>query len=99
MSQWFEYEPTSLVEAAKERATEYPWLEAALKQCTSAMMESELYIYFIDPSEYRSRGGTKDHQQSITLFDTDHGCVEVDIVKPNIVAGIELLDKVLGRKS
>lgn len=87
--EWIEYDPQWLVDAAQSELKQYPWLPDAFKRCTKAYKKSAYYIYFIDPTAANSKNSKWKFQQCITLFDTIHGDIEIDIVKDNTIGGIE----------
>lgn len=88
---WQNYDPTWLVELAKEQATDEPWLPQALARCTSALQQSRAYIYFVEPDTPNEPGSCWQFERSLVLEDERCGELVLDILQDNRVGGIEFL--------
>ncbi len=97
MSDWKPYDPTWLVELAKQQVPEEAWLPAALAACTMASQESAAYIHFVKPvdsDEPSSESSSEwQAQTDLTLKHPTEGDLVLDILEGNRVGGIEFLAK------
>jgi hypothetical protein len=83
---WRPYDPTWLVELAREQRADRPWLAEALSRCTRAWQSHEGYIHFVDTAERRS-------VSSDQLNSPTEGWLLLDIRKDQIVVGVEIYNK------
>ena len=90
-----QYDPSWLVNAVKALEGEYPWIVEAAQNCTSVVAESELYIHFIDPSNPNKPGSKWQFEQNIIIEESEKGELVLDILKGNIIGGVELLTNVM----
>ena len=96
MSDWKPYDPTWLVELAKEQLPEEKWLPAALAACTMASQESAAYIHFVKPADSDEPSSEWQTQTDLTLEHPTEGELVLDILEGNRVGGVEFLAKLSG---
>jgi hypothetical protein len=92
---WQPSDPGWLVTLAREQEPSEPWLAESLARCTLCMLESDAYIYFVDPSRPNKPGSEWQIRENIILDDPTRGSVVLDVLQDNRVGGIEFLSKVL----
>ncbi len=90
---WQTYDPTWLVSLAREQLPEYPWLPDALARCTTARIESEAYIHFVDPTTRDWRLDT-----NLKLTSPTEGWIVLDVLTTTLgdyrIGGVEFVDKI-----
>ena len=96
MSDWKPYDPTWLVDLAKEQHPEEPWLPAALAACTMARQESAAYIHFVNRADPDEPGSEWQEQTDLILKHPTEGELVLDILEGNRVGGVEFLAKLSG---
>ena len=96
---WKKYDPSWLVEAAKYRFEEYPWLKSALLECTEAKEESDWYTYFVNGARPNKPNSEWQFQESITVEDSPEGEIIIDVIRNNRIGGIEYLGRILRGKT
>ena len=87
------YDPSWLVKAAQPYKDEFPWLLDALKKCIQVCDDDAAYFYFVESENANQPGSVWQIQENITLEETPEGEIILDIIKPNIVGGVEFYDK------
>lgn len=90
---WKPYNPTWLVELAREQYPKKVWLVDALMQCNQVMFESEAYIFFIDCHNPNAKGSEWQFQENLKLNHPKEGELILDILTDNRVGGVEFLSK------
>jgi hypothetical protein len=90
---WERYDPTWLVELAREVCPDEPWLPAALERCTSAAVESRAYIHFVDSSNPNMPGSAWQFVENILLEHPTEGDIVLDILSDRRVGGVEFLGR------
>jgi hypothetical protein len=93
MTDWKPYDPTWLVELAKEQLPEEPWLPAALAKCTMARQESEAYIHFVGKSDPDEPSSEWEVQTDLKLTHPTEGDLLLDVMEGNRIGGVEFLAK------
>lgn len=88
-----DYDPSWIVKASQPYIDEYPWLPAALEKCTRVCNDDPTYIYFVESKHANQPGSAWQFQENITLENTPEGEIILDIIKPNIVGGVEFYEK------
>ena len=83
-----------LLDAALSQFPQDNVLHEAIKNCNRIMNG----CYFVDPKKPNEPGSEWQFEKSVTLEDTPHGDIVLDILKDGRVGSIEYLDEVLGRK-
>ena len=91
MGKWKDYDPAWLVRAAKQVIDEYPWLPEKLNECVSAKMESRYYTRFVDAKNPNQPGSDWQFRENITLDETEHGEVVLDVLEGNRIGGVEFM--------
>lgn len=81
---WREYDPTWLVELAKQQYPTEAWFHESLAGITKALNESEDVLYFVDRMEGK-------FLQNVTLFSPEHGRIVVDVLRDRRIGGLEFL--------
>jgi len=89
MGGWEPYDPSWLVELAREQVAEEPWLPDALAGCRRAWKESDLYTYFVTPHKQNLPGGEWQFDYNIVLEHPTKGSLVLDILKDGRVGGVE----------
>ena len=90
---WEPYDPTWLVDAARQLCPEEPWLPAALERCTRALHESRAYVYFVDPANPNAPGSEWQFVENIVLDHPIEGDLVLDILTDRRVGGVEFLSR------
>jgi hypothetical protein len=85
---WEPYDPSALVELAREQHPEEVWLPDALAACSRGRRESEAYIHFVDPD---SSGWRFD--RNLQLESPSDGLIVLDILTNHRIGGVEFVDK------
>lgn len=93
-SNWEPYDPTWLVELARQQRPEERWLPEALAKCTRCLRESRAYFYFVDPARPNEAGAEWQFDTNITLESPAKGSLVLDILKGFRVGGVEFVDKI-----
>jgi hypothetical protein len=96
MSDWKPYDPTWLVQLAKEQLPEEPWLPAAIAACTTSRQESAAYIHFVSPADPDEPGSEWQVQTNFTLKHPTEGDVVLDVLEGNRIGGVEFLARLSG---
>jgi hypothetical protein len=91
--QWKPYDPTWLVELARESRPDEPWLADALARCTRAAEESSAYTYFIDPTNPNQPGSEWQFEENVVLEHPHEGELVLDILGGRRVGGVEFLQR------
>ena len=92
--EWKSYDPTWLVELARESLPEEPWLAEALARCTHAAQERRAYIYFADPSHPDEPGSEWQFHENIVLEHPKEGDLVVDVLRGQRIGGVEFLQRI-----
>ena len=93
MTDWKPYDPTWLVELAKEQLPDEAWLPAALAKCTMARQESEAYIHFVHNSDSEEPVSELEAQTDLTLKHPTEGELLLDVLEGQRIGGVEFLAK------
>jgi hypothetical protein len=96
MTEWKPYDPTWLVDLAKEQLPEETWLPAALAACTMARQESAAYIHFVSGTDPDGLASEWQAQTDLTLKHPTEGELVLDVLEGNRIGGIEFLAKLSG---
>jgi hypothetical protein len=91
--EWEDYDPGWLVELARTVEAEEPGLAAAFSRCARCSVESEAYIYFVDPHAPNQPGSEWQFDRNVLLVSSVEGIVVVDVLADGRVGGIEFLDR------
>lgn len=90
---WEAYDPTWLVDLARESCPDEPWLVAALQRCTRAARESRAYIHFVDPANANAPGAEWQFVENILIEHPTDGDIVLDILTDRRVGGVEFLSR------
>ncbi len=93
MTDWKSYDPTWLVELAREQLPEETWLPAALAACTMASQESAAYIHFVKREDSDEPGSEWEVQTDFSLKHPTEGELVLDVLDGHRIGGVEFLDK------
>jgi len=98
---WEPYDPTWLVDLARESYPDEPWLAAALERCTRAAHESRAYVHFVDPANPNAPGSAWQFVENIVLEHPTEGDIVLDILTDRRIGGAEFLSRLhaAGRRS
>jgi hypothetical protein len=91
---WRDYDPTWLVDLAKEQHPNEPDMHTALAACTRAYGDIP-YIYFIDSKQTNKLGAEWQIGTSFSLDHPEQGELVVDRMKDGRIGGIEFLGELL----
>ena len=94
MNGWETYDPTWLVELARERLPEELWLQAALSVCRRAWKASPAYMNFVNPQNPNMPGSEWQFETNIVLEHPTEGELVLDILKGRRVGGVEFISKI-----
>ncbi len=83
---WKPYDPTWLIEPAREQFPELDWLPDALAKCTRALRESDYYFRFSDPAIEKWE---IDYDYDVEI-EINEGFIRIDILAGQRVGGIEV---------
>ena len=83
MAQWVDYDPSWLIELAREQKPKLTWLPDALAQCTRAMQLNKSEFEFVAREEWQ-------FEKSVVLRSAEHGLIVIDLLKGQKVGGIKL---------
>lgn len=90
---WERYDPTWLVEIARQQVPDLPWLSAALASCTTCLRASDAYIYFVEALNPNEPGSEWQFETNVILEHETEGDLVLDILKDHRVGGVEFLAK------
>lgn len=91
--EWMVYDPGWLVELARTVEAEEPGLADAFSHCTQCLIESEAYIYFVDPREPNQPGSEWQFDRNVVLESSSEGIIVVDVLTSGRIGGIEFFDR------
>ena len=91
---WQSYDPSWLVELAREQLPEATWLSDALAACTRFCSYSDAMIYFVDPARPNEPGSAWQFDTCVELESPVHGWLVLDILKGGRVGGVEFVDNI-----
>ena len=93
MTAWKPYDPTWLVELAREQLPDESWLPKALAACTTSSRESAAYIHFVNPADPNKPESEWQFQTNLILKHPTEGDLVLDVLKGNRIGGVEFLAK------
>ena len=91
---WEPYNPTWLVELAREQRPEAAWLPGALAVCTRCLRESDAYLFFVDPHHENESGAAWQFHSNLDFQSPTEGLIVLDILTNHRVGGVEFLHKI-----
>ena len=91
---WEPYDPTWLVDLARQSCPDESWLVAALQRCTRAARESRAYLHFVDPANANAPGSEWQFVENILLEHPTEGDIVLDILTDRRVGGVEFLGRI-----
>ncbi len=91
--EWQDYDPEWLVQLAEQQRPYERWLPDALRKCTRFYSETETYYYFVTNEKANQAGSEWQFDYNITLRDSQHGVIILDVLKGNLIGGFEFIDK------
>jgi hypothetical protein len=91
---WEPYDPTWLVELAKEQVPEEPWLPDAISNCRRAWRRSAAYTYFVNPDNPNKAGSEWQFETNILLEHPSEGTLVLDVLKGQRIGGVETIDRI-----
>jgi hypothetical protein len=91
---WEPYDPTWLVDLAREQVPDEPWLPTALAACRRAWRKSPAYTYFVNPRNPNMPGSEWQIETNIVLEHPTEGDLVLDILKGQRVGGVETTSKI-----
>jgi len=92
---WEPYDPSWLVELAREQEPEHPWLPEALAVCTRCRWRSPAYVYFVDGSNPNQPGSSWQFVTNLILEHPTEGELVLDILTEHRVGGVEFLSRIV----
>lgn len=92
---WGPYDPTWLVELARQQAPEYGWLPSALSMCTRCRWRDPAYLAFVDADRPNKAGSEWQFVENIVLEHPSEGDLVLDILTERRVGGVEFLARIL----
>jgi hypothetical protein len=97
MTDWEAYDPTWLVELARSRRPDLPWLAEAFARCIRCRVESEFYVRFVDSDRANQPGSDWQFRENLFLDDPTEGNLVVDVLQDGRVGGIEYYDRLFSK--
>jgi len=94
MSGWEPYDPTWLLELAREQLPEEVWLQDALAVCRRAWTKSPAYVYFVNPQNPNIVGSEWQFETNMVLEHPTEGELVLDILRGRRVGGVEFISKI-----
>ena len=95
MNTWEPYDPTWLVELAREQVPEEPWLPDAISRCCRrAWRGSAAYTYFVNPDNPNKPGSEWQFETNILVEHPTEGTLVLDVLKGRRIGGFETLSKI-----
>ena len=94
LGDWEPYDPTWLVELAREQAPDCPWLPAALSKCTRRRWSGAAYMAFVDSVRPNEPDSEWQFVENIVLQHPSQGELVLDVLTEQRVGGIEFLSRV-----
>ena len=94
MNGWEPYDPTWLVDLAREQEPDEPWLPLALADCRRAWRQSEAYTYFVNPNNPNRPGSEWQFETNIVLEHPTEGALVLDVLKGQRIGGFETIDRI-----
>jgi hypothetical protein len=94
MRAWRDYDPSWLVDLAREQQSTEHWLHAALARCTRALGYIP-YIYFVDAERANAPDAAWQFERNVTLTHVEHGELVLDVLLGNRIGGVEFLGELL----
>jgi hypothetical protein len=91
---WESFDPTWLMELAREQAPERQWLPVALSRCTRLRWRGDAYMAFIDSARPNEPGSEWQFVENIVLEHPSHGELVLDILTEHRVGGVEFLARI-----
>ena len=91
---WESYDPSWLVELARDQLPEEPWLPGALALCRHARSESRAYVYFVDPVNANKPGSQWQFETNLILDHPSEGTLVLDVLTGQRIGGVEFLSRI-----
>ena len=91
---WEPYDPTWLVELAREQHPDKPWLADALAACTRCRCGSAAYIHFVNNERPNQAGSEWQFDTNLELQSPTEGEIILDVLTGQRVGGLELINKI-----
>lgn len=88
------FDPTTLIEAVRAQAPEFPWLPEVLSKCGVGLWESRAYVRYVDRRNANQSGAEWQFKTNVVLSHETLGTVVLDVLKDNRLGGIEFVDKI-----
>ena len=89
--EWGPYDPSWLVELAREQYPDKPWLIEALEKCTR-YLKSNNHIYFVSPENPNKAESEWQYDMCLSMTSPKEGWLILDILKDNRVGGVEFAE-------
>ncbi len=94
VTDWSRYDPTWLVQLAREQVPEHPWLPSALAQCTRSRWQGDAYLSFVDAQRPNESESEWQFLENIVLRHPVQGDLVLDILTEQRVGGVEFLSRI-----
>jgi len=91
---WQPYDPTWLVDLAKEQYPEQTWLHQALARCTKCLQESRAYIYFVSQERPNQPGSEWQFKRNVPLDSKKEGPLVLDVLEDGRIGGFEIIKRI-----
>jgi len=88
---WESYDPTWLINLAKEQIPEEKEVIKNLELCVRHVKESKAYYSFVDSSNPNEPDSEWQFDENMILHDEKNGEIVLDILKDKKIGGIEFL--------
>ncbi|MEJ7808525.1 MAG: hypothetical protein WKG03_21710 [Telluria sp.] len=88
------FDPRMLIEDARAQAPMFPWLPAALDRCAAGEWESRAYVRYVSSVAPNQPGSDWQFEKNIVIDHNELGTVVIDVLRGDLIGGIELVDRV-----
>ena len=90
---WTQFDPTWIANAVRENYPEEKELLNDILKCTSCIVQSDSYTYFVDSTNANRPGSKWQFLRSFKINNTPCGNVILDVLKGKKLGGIQFLNK------
>lgn len=88
------YDPTWLVDLARQQRPDLTWLIDSLAACTQCHWKRRrIYVHFVNPEHANQPGADWQYRETISLDHPEYGHIKLDVLNDNRVGGIEFYDR------
>ena len=89
---WQSFDPSRLVELARQQHPDQPWLAESLRHCNRCLVESPSLVRFVTADNANQPGAEWQFRETLELVDPEDGRLLLDILIDGRVGAIEYYD-------